>query len=165
MRALQQFLHSLAAPTGETGPPALSTEVATAILLVESMRADQGVQPEERAAIVQILRDRFSVDDADVRELLRFAEEESARANDFFTFTSVLNERLSHPQKVEVIELMWRVAYVDASADPGESHIISKVAGLLHVTHGEYIAAKLRAKEASGPGGMPPGVPGPKEDV
>ena len=32
--------------------------------------------------------------------------------------------------------------------DAHENHLISKVAGLLHVTHGEYIAAKLRAKES-----------------
>ncbi|HSV35847.1 MAG TPA: TerB family tellurite resistance protein, partial [Ramlibacter sp.] len=29
------------------------------------------------------------------------------------------------------------------------NHVISRVAGLLHVTHGEYIAAKMRAKESS----------------
>ncbi len=29
------------------------------------------------------------------------------------------------------------------------NHVISKVAGLLHVTHGEYIGAKMRAKEAA----------------
>jgi hypothetical protein len=28
--------------------------------------------------------------------------------------------------------------------------VISKVAGLLHVTHGEYIAAKMRAQEDAG---------------
>ena len=44
---------------------------------------------------------------------------------------------------------MWQVAYADAHVDANENHTISKVAGLLHVTHGEYIAAKLRAKEAA----------------
>jgi uncharacterized tellurite resistance protein B-like protein len=44
---------------------------------------------------------------------------------------------------------MWQVAYADAYLDANENHTISKVAGLLHVTHGEYIAAKLRAKETS----------------
>ena len=31
-----------------------------------------------------------------------------------------------------------------------ENHLISKVAGLLHVTHGEYIASKMRAREGAG---------------
>jgi uncharacterized tellurite resistance protein B-like protein len=152
IRALEQFLHSLTAPADEQRS-ALSTELATAILLVEAMRADMAAQPAERAAILELLQQRFGLDAAAVQELLRYAEEKSARANDFFTFTSVLNERLSHEQKIEVIELMWRVAFVDASADAGESHIISKVAGLLHVTHGEYIAAKMRVQEDARPAG------------
>ena len=41
----------------------------------------------------------------------------------------------------------WQVAYADGHLDAHENHAINKVAGLLHVTHGEYIAAKLRAKE------------------
>ena len=50
-------------------------------------------------------------------------------------------------QKGRVVEYMWQVAYADGHLDAHENHLISKVAGLLHVTHGEYIAAKLRAKE------------------
>ncbi len=45
---------------------------------------------------------------------------------------------------------MWQVAYADARLDAHENHLVSKIAGLLHVTHGEYIGAKLRAKEAAG---------------
>ena len=48
-----------------------------------------------------------------------------------------------------LVESLWQVAYADAHLDAHENHVISKVAGLLHVTHGEYIAAKLRAKDAA----------------
>jgi uncharacterized tellurite resistance protein B-like protein len=144
--ALRDFLRDLAAPSAAGGPP-ITTELATAVLLVEAMRADQAADAAERAAILLALQQRFALAEADVRELLSLAEERSEHSNDFFSFTSVLNDRLTHPQKIEVIELMWRVAYVDGSADAGESHVISKIAGLLHVTHGEYIAAKMRAKE------------------
>jgi uncharacterized tellurite resistance protein B-like protein len=146
--ALRDFLRAIVAPPSSSADPAVSTELATAVLLVEAMRADQGMDPAERTAALQVLRDRFSMDEADVRELLAAAEDRSRHSNDFFSFTSVLNERLTHPQKIDVIELMWRMAYVDGSADAGESHVISKIAGLLHVTHGEYIAAKLHAREA-----------------
>ncbi|MDO8374882.1 MAG: TerB family tellurite resistance protein, partial [Polaromonas sp.] len=44
----------------------------------------------------------------------------------------------------------WQVAYSDAHLDAHENHLISKIAGLLHVTHGEYIGAKMRAREAAG---------------
>lgn len=147
-RSLLDFFQGSAPAAGETGPPTMSVELATAVLLVEAMRADQGTAPEERAAIERALQDRFGLAAAQVQELLAAAEDRSRHANDFFAFTHVLNERLTHAQKVQVVEQMWQVAWVDGSADPGESHVISRVAGLLHVTHGESIAAKLRAREA-----------------
>lgn len=146
--ALRDFLRAIAAPAAPQEE--VPVELATAVLLVEAMRADQGLGDDERAALMRLLERRFSLDAQDLQELLASAEERSRRSNDYFSFTSVLNERLRHEQKIEVIELMWRVAYVDGYADAGESHVISKVAGLLHVTHGEYIAAKLHAKEAAG---------------
>lgn len=42
---------------------------------------------------------------------------------------------------------MWQMAYAEDTLGANENHLITEVAGLLHVTHGEYIAAKMRAKE------------------
>ena len=146
--ALRQFFSQAAPARGETGESTVSVELATAVLLVEASRADQDIAPEERAALLRILQQSFGLDPGQVQQLVATAEDRSRHANDFFAFTHVLNQRLAQPQKVQVIEHMWQLAYVDASADPGESHVISRVAGLLHVTHGEYIAAKLRARDA-----------------
>ena len=57
-----------------------------------------------------------------------------------------MNERFSQEEKISVVEAMWEVAFADQHLDANEHHVISKVAGLLHVTHGEYIAAKLHAQ-------------------
>lgn len=56
---------------------------------------------------------------------------------------------LADADLARLIENMWRMAYADAHLDVNENHVISKVAGLLYVTHGEYIAARMRAKEAT----------------
>lgn len=124
-------------------------QLATAALLVEVMRCDTDMKPAERDAAVASLRKNFSLSDEAMDDLFLQAELESKSANDYFHFTSLLNDKLNHPQKIRVIENMWQVAYADKSIDANENHLISKVAGLLHVTHGEYIAAKMRAKEAA----------------
>ena len=67
-------------------------------------------------------------------------------AYDYFRFTDPLDAALTHQQKVDLVEAMWRVAYADGKVEPLENTVINKVAGLLHVSHGEYIAAKMRAK-------------------
>jgi len=49
-----------------------------------------------------------------------------------------------------VIELMWQVAYADAALGAHEQHVLRRIAELLHVPHGDYIAAKMRARDAAG---------------
>ncbi len=46
-------------------------------------------------------------------------------------------------------KLPWQVACADGIVDENEHHLIRKTVGLLHVTHGEYIAAKMHAKATS----------------
>lgn len=65
------------------------------------------------------------------------------------SFTSLMNDQFTQAQKIQVVEFMWQVAYADGTLDANENHLISKIAGLLHVTQGEYIAAKMRAKEGA----------------
>jgi len=45
---------------------------------------------------------------------------------------------------------MWRVAYADGRLDDNEIYLISKIADLLHVTHADYIAMKMRARPGAG---------------
>ena len=125
--------------------------LAAAVLLVEAMRADADLHADERAAIQSALSKRFGLSDQqELARLIEQAEAKAKTANDYFDFTSRLNEHCSQPDKIALVEAMWDVAYANRELDAGEIHVISKVAGLLHVTHGEYIAAKMRAKEAAG---------------
>ena len=151
LRALKDLFDSLSAPpAGSPADPEHALQLATAVLLVEVMRAEPGVQPAEREAVFAALRRKFTLAPDELERLVELAEERSRTANDFFAFTSTLNERLSHPQKVRIVEFMWQVAYADGEVAADENHLISKVAGLLHVTHGEYIAGKLHARQAAG---------------
>ncbi len=51
--------------------------------------------------------------------------------------------------KERIVELLWQVAYVDATLSAHEQHVIRKVADLLHLSHASYVGAKLRAKDAA----------------
>jgi uncharacterized tellurite resistance protein B-like protein len=136
--------------TPETREHAL--RLAAAVLLVEVMRAEPTFDPAERAAVLAALRSRFVLTEEELADLVELAEAKVKTANDYFQFTSRINDHFSQPEKIALVEAMWQVAYADGLLDVNENHVISKVAELLHVTHGEYIGAKLRAKEAAGLG-------------
>jgi uncharacterized tellurite resistance protein B-like protein len=152
LSAFNHFIDSFIPPSpaqaAQDGERAV--RLAAAVLLVEVMRADPANTPAERTAVVAALRQRFSFADDDVARLVELAQAEAEHAYDYYRFTSVLNERFSQAQKIALVEAMWQVAYADAHLDANENHVISKLADLLHVTHGEYIGAKMRAKEAAG---------------
>jgi uncharacterized tellurite resistance protein B-like protein len=156
LRTLKEFFDQLArqldAPAaGSPGPAAdHALELATAVLLVDVMRAEPTMGEAERDAVLLALRRKFHLTDDELARLLDLAHETARTSNDYYQFTNRLNERFTQAQKIQVIEAMWEVAYADGTVTALENHIISKVAGLLHVTHGEYIAAKLRAKENAG---------------
>jgi uncharacterized tellurite resistance protein B-like protein len=146
---LREFLDDLAHPSAPAGLPAPSLRLAAAVLLMEVMRAEEGISPQERAAAAAALRKQFGISEADVAPLLADSEQESRAAYDYFRFTNVLDEHLAQPQKIALVEAMWRVAYADLHLDVQENAVISKVADLLHVPHADYIAAKMRAKPAA----------------
>ena len=124
-------------------------QLATAVLLVEVMHSDTDASAVERAATAAALRKKFALNDDDLARLLEQAEHTAKSANDYFSFTSAMNDDFTQAQKIQVVEYMWQVAYADGQLDANENHLISKIAGLLHVTHGDYIAAKLHAKQAA----------------
>lgn len=149
LRALKDLFDAISAPTDAVEAPIEHRlQLATAVLLVEVMRAEPTLGQNERVAVVAALRRTFGLAEDELARLVELAEQAARTASDFHQFTSVINDRFDQPQKIRIVEYMWQVAYADGHLDAHENHLISRVAGLLHVTHGEYIAAKLRAKEA-----------------
>lgn len=149
LRSLKNLLDTvLAGPAPAAAGQAHVLQLATAVLLVEVMRAEPDIDLPERLAVVQALRDRFALGADEVRELVELAEQTARGSSDFFQFTSAINEAFDQDQKVRMVEHLWRVAYSDGQLGDHENHLISRIAGLLHVPHGQYIAAKMRARTA-----------------
>lgn len=124
--------------------------LAAAALCVEVMRADYEIKPSERQLIQSSLQQSFDLDEVEARELISLAESEVDSAACLHPFTSMINAEYSLQQKVELIEILWRVALVDDNKDKYEEHLVRKVAELLYVPHSEFVQARHRA-ETSGP--------------
>lgn len=123
--------------------------VATAALLVEVMRLD-GTAAAEREAVLASMQQTFGLDADAAREIVTIADDEARESVGYYQFTSLINRHYGAAEKERIVEMMWRVAYADATLSAHEQHVIRKVADLLHVGHGAYIAAKLRAKGDEG---------------
>jgi len=150
LKAIRDFFDQHLGQAAAPAPEAHRLQLATAALLVEVVRSDGTIAPAERDAMLAALGGKFALAPQEAAALVELAEQESRLANDTYQFTSLINRSFSAPQKLRVVELMWQVAYADAGLSAHEQHVLRKVAELLHVPHGDYIAAKMRAKEAAG---------------
>ncbi|MFT4631683.1 MAG: putative tellurite resistance protein B-like protein [Candidatus Pseudothioglobus sp.] len=127
-----------------------SVQFATCALLLELSRADFEADDLEQAVIVAMLRDTFDLDEADLQALIELAGQASDQAHDVFQFTQLVNEHYSHDDKIQLTENLWLVAFADGRIDKYEEQFIRKVSGLLHVSHSDFIKAKIRAREHQG---------------
>lgn len=120
--------------------------MATAILLVNVMRADHEVGEAERAEVVAGLSLAFELDTAAAEALAADAEREADTAISLHPLTRLLNDELDVKQRTHIIELMWRVVYADGHKDPHEELLVRRVADLLYVPHRDFINARLLAQ-------------------
>ena len=141
-----QFLNDESSPGDEQ---AISLEIACAVLLCEVMRADGHFAPQEQAHISEILMTQFQLSPAEVDEIIDQAIRLSEHATDFYQFTSKINQHYSLEQRIDMVCLLWQLAYADGELAAIEEHIIRKIADLLYLNHHEYIQAKLAAQQSN----------------
>jgi len=136
--------------------PDQELRLATAALLLEMTRADFQVGEAEQMAVSAAVQSHFGLDAEKTSALILLAETERSESTDYFQFTSLINRHYSLELKVQLIELLWRIAYADDKLHMYEEHLVRRIADLLHVPHGAFMAAKHRA---STPGkDIPPGT-------
>jgi len=154
LKTLKDLFDSLLPPT--SGTPAQAAEhtlqLATAVLLVEVMRADASFHAAERGAVLAALRKVFHLADDEAQRLAELATATAQQATDLFGFTSQVNARFDMAQKLHMVELMWQVAYADGHLADHERHVLWRVADLLHVPQGAYVNARIRAQQTASEG-------------
>lgn len=150
LRTLKALLGDLFDASAATPPDAHTLELATAVLLVEVMRAEDGIGDAERQAAIQTLQATFRLSTDEVDTLIAHAEGVARDATDLHQFSSVLNARLDEVAKIRVVEALWTVAFADGRLADHERHLVWRVADLLHVRPGDYAAARTRAATAAG---------------
>jgi uncharacterized tellurite resistance protein B-like protein len=119
-------------------------QLAAAVLLVEVARSDQNFSAAEREAGLGSVQRKFRLSAEAARQLVELAETESLSAHDLYQFTSQIDASFPLDQKLRLLEELWRAAYSDAVLHEYEEHLIRRIADLLHLSHSQFINAKLR---------------------
>jgi uncharacterized tellurite resistance protein B-like protein len=125
-------------------PARRELELALTALLIEAAYSDDHFDRRERAVIARLIERRFNLSPLDVRTLLATGEAAATESVELFHFTRIINARLSFEERVELIEMMWEVAYADRVLDEYEDSLLRRVGGLIYVPDPERGMARQR---------------------
>lgn len=142
--------HLQISESGSEESPEHRLKVATVALLLETARADFDVLENELSAIASHARNFFALTESETDELVELAEQEAKNATCYYEFTSLINQSYKQEEKISIVEMMWRVAYADKELEKYEEALVRKIAELLYVPHGAFIAAKHKVKRELG---------------
>jgi uncharacterized tellurite resistance protein B-like protein len=118
--------------------------VATCALFVEMARIDEKFTEEEMNTIVSILKERYGLSPEHADALIAEAERDLEKSVDLWHFSNLINKNYSTEEKIEIIETLWRIVYVDGKMDQYEHYLMNKLQNLLRLSHDQLIAAKLK---------------------
>ena len=122
-------------------------EIAAAALLVESALMDGHFDAGERSKIAQLLGKRFSLGAAAADKLIETAEARVTRSPQLYGFTRVVKDEFEYEERIELIEMLWEVAYADGELHDFEASLMRRVAGLIYVSDQDSGAARRRVLE------------------
>ncbi len=121
--------------------------LAAAALMVEAACLDGDFDAAERATIDGLLRRHFDLDAEESRTLIESVEVAPADRHQLLPYTRIIKERFSEAERVELIEMLWEVAYADGELHDYEANLLRRIGGLIYVPDRDRGAARRRVVE------------------
>ena len=121
---------------------------ACAALLVEIAFADKDFDETEKTSLKQSLIETYALDESDIEEIIKDAEETVSESTSLYGYTRVVNDEFEYEDKLSLLKNLWKVAYADGNLDKYEEHLIRKISDLIHISHTDYINIKLEIRDS-----------------
>lgn len=118
--------------------------VAVCALCVEIARIDGTFSRQELETLIGILTDKYDLLPHHAQALISQADKQLEESVDLWQFARAINENFSIDEKVDIMEILWRIVYVDGKMEPNEHYLMNKLSNLLRLSHKQMIDAKLK---------------------
>jgi len=141
---LKRIKAALAGTPPTQAPSGDDHKLAAAALLVEAATLDDSFDQDERGTIARVLKDHFAIDDNECTALIEAAEVAQGEANHLHRFTKAIKDQYAPEDRIELIEMLWEVAYADGVLHEYEANLLRRVGGLIYVSDRDRGASRLR---------------------
>lgn len=128
----------------------IDDKIALGVLLWAVVEADRNFLPEEESKVKDILSSYCRIPQEEISVVLASIKNAAQERIDLYRFTSELNQNLPYEVRISIIENLFRVGCADKDLDEEELELIRKIANLFHLSHKDFIEAKIKIKKEFG---------------
>ena len=125
-------------------------EIAAAALMVEAAHLDGSLDEAESRAIKDIAMRAFSLNEDEANDLIAAARALQDGSAQLLYFTRTIKDHYSEKQRIELIEMLWEVAYADGELHPYEANLLRRIGGLIYVSDKDRGDARKRVLKRLG---------------
>ena len=115
-------------------------------LAFEVANADNEIDDAEKELIFKKIRDSINLDVLSEKEIFSIIEAESEKKVSFYDLIYDINKNLSKDEKVDVLKMLWEVAYADEVLEVDEEKIIRRSAEMLGIKPSIVLKTKDQIK-------------------
>ena len=115
--------------------------IGISALLVHAANIDEIYSDHEKDLIKSFIKSYL--EDEDVNEILKKAEEIENNSNQLLNYTNIIKEK-SIEVKKDIIEHLWKVIISDNTIDQYESNLMRRICGLIYFSDKECGEIKLK---------------------
>ena len=119
-------------------------QIAISTLMIQTAVYDGIFDEQEKSKILELIKKYFNFNEDQKLALFKIAIKVNDDSNDMQKFTRVLNDNLSEEEKLNIIEMLWKIIISDGHIDDYENTLIRKISGLLYITDRDVGQIKKR---------------------
>tara|TARA_B100001057_G_scaffold306511_1_gene306639 strand:- start:422 stop:847 length:426 start_codon:yes stop_codon:yes gene_type:complete len=102
-------------------------------LAFEVANADNDIDLRERDLILEKIKESVDVSVLTEKEIFDVIQEEGQKRVSFYDIINDINKNLDKKEKVDVLKMLWEIAYADNVLDVDEERIIRRSAEMLGI--------------------------------
>ena len=102
-------------------------------LAYEVANADNDIDINEKNIILEKIKETIDVSVLTEKEIYKVIEEESEKRVSFYDIINDINVNLGKDEKIEILKMLWEIAYADKVLEVDEERIIRRSADMLGI--------------------------------
>ena len=102
-------------------------------LVYEVANADNDIDIREKDLILEKIKESVDVSVLTEKEIFDEIQEESQKRVSFYDIINDINKNLDKKEKIDVLKMLWEIAYADKVLDVDEERIIRRSAEMLGI--------------------------------